>query len=88
VRLDGEPVSLELIGEGRQAALCYLGHLLRVEGDWISGPEINAAEQQRPGGLVNQRWDRVRASLPEQIQSLIESNRRKGYRLTPEAWRK
>jgi hypothetical protein len=89
VLLDGEQVSLELVGEGLRAALCYLGHLLRVQGQWISGGEINAAERQRRNeGLAGQRWDRVRSRLPEQIRSLIKSDRRKGYRLTPDAWRK
>jgi hypothetical protein len=84
VFLDGEAVPLDQTSEGREVALCYLGHLIRNGRDWISGPEIDAAEGDK--GLSGQLWHRVRARLPEALRVLIETDRRKGYRLAPAAW--
>lgn len=88
ILLDDEPVPLDLTADRREVLLCYLGHLVRMQGDWISGPEIDADERRKPRGLVRERWDRVRKNLPESLQQLIETNRRKGYRLKGEAWRR
>jgi hypothetical protein len=88
VLLDGNEVPLGLTAERRADALCYLGHLIRA-GDWISGSEVDAAETKRGGeSLAGTRWDRLRDVLPEDIQDLIETNRKKGTRLRPEAWRR
>jgi hypothetical protein len=87
VSLDGKPVPLDMTAEAREVTLCYLGHLIRAGGEWISGPDINRAENDRGrNSLAGQRWDRVRASLPSPFQKLIQTDRRKGYRLSPAAW--
>jgi hypothetical protein len=86
VSLDGAAVNLDLTPDARNVALCYLGHLVRMRGDWISGPEIDAAERQKPGeGLAGQRWERVKRRLPQCLASLVQASPRKGYRLLPEA---
>jgi hypothetical protein len=85
--LDGEPIRLDMTDDARQATLCYLGHLIRMAGDWITGPEIDAAERKRPAeGLAGVRWDRVRTRLPEPVRDLTEAGGPKGYRLTSAAW--
>ena len=84
--LDGEPVPIDLTAEARAVTLCYLGHLIRAQGEWVSGSEIDLAEKQQPNeGLAGHRWDRIRKRLPDALRSLIETNRRKGYRLSGEA---
>jgi hypothetical protein len=81
VLLDGRQVPLEMTPEARNKALVYLGYLVKAAGDWVSGGDIDRAEQERPGGLHGTRWDRVRRQLPEPIRALIHTNRRKGSRL-------
>jgi hypothetical protein len=88
VFLDGKKLALDLTENGREAALCFVGHLLRMGGDWISRSEIDLAERQKPNaGLSGQRWDRVRKGLPRALRHFIESGH-KGYRLRPFAWHK
>jgi hypothetical protein len=88
VLLDGEPVALSLTAEHRQVVLCYLGHLIRAAGDWVSTKDIDSAEDRRPGkGLAGQRWDKVRLGLPECLLQLTEARRGAGSRLVPAAWR-
>jgi hypothetical protein len=85
--LDGEAVVLNLTAEARGAAMCFLGHLIRAGGHFISSTDINQAERGRPQqGLSGIRWDRVRKTLPDQLLALTESQRRKGYRLPQSAW--
>jgi hypothetical protein len=86
--LDGKEVTLDLTAERRDVALCYLGHLIRMGGDWISDPEVNEAEDERASGLSGTRWDRLRKKLPGDVRCLIETSPKKGARLRPEAWRK
>ncbi len=87
VLLDGAAVRLEMTSESGRAAACYLTHLLAAEGDWRSSTELNEMEQAGPcKEHVEVRWDRVRAQLPDPLKGFVESNRRKGYRLSPAAW--
>jgi hypothetical protein len=88
VLLDDKEISLGLTAERRADALCYLGHLIRVGGDWISDSEVNAAETILGSGRAGVRWDRIRDGLPEDVRNLIETHKRKGSRLRPEAWHK
>jgi hypothetical protein len=87
VWLDGERVHLDMTDEARGAALCLLGHLLAANGDWRSSTDLDDMEE---AGACRQhsgvRWDRVRKTLPPCLFDLIESNRRKGYRLKPAVW--
>jgi hypothetical protein len=87
VALDGQPVPLGLTEESRGAAACLLRHLLAAAGDWRSSTELNDMERAGPCmDHIEVRWDRVRKRLPPGLRSLIESDRRKGYRLSPAAW--
>lgn len=89
VTLDGRSVLLDGTPERRAQMLCYLGYLLREAGNWISDGDIDRAEREKGGkGLDGARWDRVRARLPSCLRALIETDRRKGSRLLPAAWRK
>jgi hypothetical protein len=89
VWLDDEKVPLAVTANRRDQILCYLGHLIRVEGDWISGADIDQAEAVQPNqGLAGVRWDRVKPDLPECLSSLIESKPGAGQGLMPSAWRK
>jgi hypothetical protein len=86
VLLDCEPVSLDMTTEAAAVARCFLAHLIRAQGDWLSSTEIDTAEKRLPGGgLAGQVWYRVRKGLPEPLRALVESNRRKGYRLSDAA---
>src|SRR5262249_13586541 len=49
VLLDGEPVPLDMTPEGRAKALCFLKHLIKEGGDWISGGDIDRAERDSQG---------------------------------------
>jgi hypothetical protein len=87
VLLDGERVRLEVTADRREVVLCYLRHLLDADGDWISGPEIDRAEDVRgAGSLAGRRWDRVYGGLPECLREIIELRPGAGYRLAPGAW--
>jgi hypothetical protein len=87
VRLDGRPVPLNMTEEARNAALCLLCHLLAAAGNWRSGRELDNMEQAGPcREHIEVRWDRVRKQLPACLLELVESNRRKGYRLLPAVW--
>jgi hypothetical protein len=77
VLLDGHPVPLGLTAEASGDALTYLRAVIEAAPNWVSGPDIAR-------GI---RWDRVRKRLPARLRSLIETNRRKGYRLRNRAWR-
>jgi hypothetical protein len=84
--LDGLAVSLDMTADRRASALCFLSHLIRAGGTWISSREINKAEDQKAGkGLPGERWDKVRRELPAHVSALIESRPGAGYRLIPEA---
>ena len=87
VTLDGEVLQLGGTAEANAAGRCFLGHLIAAGGVWVSGSDINRSEQHRRSGHDGQRWDRVRKRLPDNLSGLVESNRRTGYRLSPEAWR-
>jgi hypothetical protein len=78
VTLDGRPVPLDLTAEAREQALVFLRRLIAAAGGWLSGPDIERGV----------RWDRVRKSLPQRVQDLIQTDRRKGNRLSEKAWRK
>jgi len=83
VFVDGHEVPLDFTKEKLVDALCFIRHVVAMKGIWISGPEIADAEKkENKRDLENVRWDRVFNALPEQIKVHIESNRRKGYRLT------
>jgi len=76
------------VANSATTALCYIDHLIRMGRDWISGPEID--HKERPllnEGLSGQRWERVRADLPERLRDLIETKRAVGHRLRLSAWR-
>jgi hypothetical protein len=77
VFLDGKAIPLDLTPDRRDAVLCLLRNLIRMRGQWISGPDINRAEIDFSGI----RWDRVVRDLPEPIRARIESNRKLGYRI-------
>jgi hypothetical protein len=84
VLLDGQSVPLDMTTEARGEALCLLTHLLAAQGDWRSSTELNDMESAGPcKEHVGARWDRTRKKLPRCLFSLIESNHRKGYRLSP-----
>jgi hypothetical protein len=76
VYLDNSPVPLDMTAEKKADAVAFLGELLKQPGNWLSGSDIGKATQRE--GV---RFDRVYKALPEPIKSLIESNRRKGYRV-------
>jgi hypothetical protein len=78
VYLDGSLVPLDGTPEGREEMRLYLGALLQAGGNWLSGREIQEGV----------RWERVRKRLPQVLLDLTETNRRKGNRLKPEAWRR
>jgi hypothetical protein len=79
VYLDDVLVPLDGTVEACEEIRRYLGALLQQPpGQWVSGSEIDKGV----------RWDRVRKRLPPILQNLIETNRRKGYRLADAAWRK
>jgi hypothetical protein len=80
VRVDGEEVLLDMTNEKRTDVLAFVAQLLQEPGNWKSGPDIGKATRRE-----GHRWDRIYKALPKPIKSLIESNRRKGYRLL---WRK
>jgi hypothetical protein len=83
--LDGLAVPLDMTTERRASALCFVSHLIRAGGNWISSSDINRAEDRKAGkGLPGERWDKVRRELPAHISSFIESRTGAGYRLTPE----
>jgi hypothetical protein len=91
VLLDGQAVTLDMAQEARGAALCLLRHLLAAGGEWQSSTERDDEESAagKAGGCGDHagvRWDRVRNRLPECIRILIESDRKKGYRLVPAIW--
>ncbi|OAI41452.1 hypothetical protein AYO40_03075 [Planctomycetaceae bacterium SCGC AG-212-D15] len=78
VFLDGRMVCLDMTAEKRAEALCFLQCLLDARG-WMSSSDVESTE--RGEKYKGTRWDRLRKSLPEEIQALIISDRRKGYRL-------
>lgn len=87
--LDGSPVQADLTPEKLAQALCFLRHLLEAAGNWLSSGDIDQAESKKEyKGMSGTRWDRVRKALPPCIYKLTGSDRRKGYRLLPAAWRK
>jgi hypothetical protein len=58
-------------------ALAFLSVLSQNPGQWQSSTDINDKYPTMKGT----RWDRVKKRLPECVLKIIESNRRKGYRL-------
>lgn len=76
VLLDGNLVNLDLTAERRKDALLFLAQLT---GDWQSRPEI----AMKCPDLLGVRIDRIRKVLPVTLQEVIQSNRRKEYRLAP-----
>jgi hypothetical protein len=78
VFLDGKLVPWDLTAQAQEDAIRYVQALIDANGNWISGPDIEAGT----------RWDRIRQKLPQSIRSLTETDRRKGNRLCSKAWRK
>lgn len=72
----GMRTPLDLTPERTDEALAFLGRLCSEPGNWMSGPDIAKATNRE-----STRFDLVYKALPAGIKSLIESNRRKGYRL-------
>jgi hypothetical protein len=83
VLLHAKPVALDMTPEAREKAITFLRYLLDARGSYVSGGDIDRAEADKDGGLTGTRWDKVKKSLPSQLQNFIESDRRKGYRLLP-----
>jgi hypothetical protein len=89
VLLDNEPVPLDMTPERRCVALCYIGHVVRMAGDWISGPDITHTEDAKgTKGLGGRRWERIHAALPKCLRDLIQLKKGAGHRLLPAAWHK
>jgi hypothetical protein len=89
VTLDGSPVSLDMTAASRDAAICYLSHLLTARGDWRSASELDAMERKGPcKNHVEVRWDRVRKKLPPCLLALTETHHSKGHRLVAAVWHK
>jgi hypothetical protein len=87
VLLDGGRIALDMTEEARGAALCLLTHLLAAGGDWRSRTDLDDMEKSGPCKVhIGIRWDRVFKRLPPCILALVESNRRKGYRLISAGW--
>ncbi len=82
VYVDGQLVPLDMTPERTDDALAFLGELLKEPGNWKSASDIGKATNKE--GV---RFDRVFKTLPSAINSLLESNRRKGYRFSA-LWRK
>jgi hypothetical protein len=76
VAVNGKPVPLNMTPERAADALAFLGELLKEPGNWMSSTDIGKATQKE--GI---RFDRIFKALPGKIKSLLESNRRKGYRV-------
>lgn len=76
VFVDGQAVPLNCTLESTDDALAFLGELLKEPGNWMSSRDIGKAAQKE--GV---RFDRTYKRLPEPIKSLLESDRRKGYRV-------
>ena len=78
--LDGKPVLLDFTTEKKEDALAFFRQVIGQRGGWISSTEIGRNEKKE--GV---RFDRVyrHEKLPAQVKELIESDRRKGYRLRP-----
>ncbi len=76
VFLDGRPVPLDITAERRPDALRFLAAL---SSEWQSRPDISKKEPE----LNNIRLDRLRKTLPNTLQEVIQTNRRKGYRIAP-----
>ena len=88
ILLDGEVVPLDTTADCRGALLCLLTHLLTANGNWLTGPELNALIRTGPyREYAGVRWDRKWPKLPPPLLSLFESSKHKGYRLVPAAWR-
>lgn len=92
VYLDGQPVPLNMGTEGRKTAQCLVRHLLAAEGNWRSSTELD--DDERAAGLsggcglhiIGKLWTRIRKNLPPDLSELIETDRRKGSRLSPAVW--
>jgi hypothetical protein len=89
ILLDGEAVRFDLTANAAQRARCFLRHVIRADGNWISGPEMDEEERQLQGqGLAGTKWDRVKSRLPKHVAALVQGRTGAGYRLRPTAWRK
>jgi hypothetical protein len=89
VRLSPPTRERVLTAESREAAVCFLTHLLKSGGEWRSSTELDEMEGDSScNDHIGVRWDRILKKLPQRIQSLIETNRKKGNRLRPAAWRR
>jgi hypothetical protein len=87
VFLDDKRVFLDMTPEARTKALAFLSYLIDAKGNWTSGGDISRMESLKKDGLHGTRWDRVLKSLPLSLRELIQTDTRKGYRLTTEALR-
>jgi hypothetical protein len=77
VTVDHVWVPLNLTPEKTEDALAFLNALLEAKGNWLSSTDIGK-ETKKEGT----RFDLVFKVLPQAIKSCIESNRRKGYRIS------
>jgi hypothetical protein len=82
VLLDGQPVPLEMTTDRQFYARLFLQQLLAAGGQWRSSTEMAGYAKD----LEKQRLDQLRKALPKRLQKLIESDRRKGYRLSPSVY--
>ena len=80
VYVNGKPVPLDLSPEKKEDALAFLAELAKEPGNWMSSTDIGKATDHE--GV---RFDRVYKALPPILKRLLESDRRKGYRMK---WRK
>lgn len=70
--LDGKEYDLKSEYQARWLKV-YAEH----PGEWISGPRLEEYDSELSGS----RTDRLRSGLPQEIESLIETSKRKGARL-------
>jgi hypothetical protein len=86
--LDGEAVTVNAAADGRTSLLAVLADLIAHPGGWRTGSEI-AADAEKAGVVLNgRRICRYLRLAPPAVMELIDSDRRKGYILLPEAWRR
>lgn len=76
VLVNGSPIPLGMTPERTDDALAFLEVLAAEPGNWFSSSDIGKVKSRE--GV---RFDLVFKSLPKPVKALIESNRRKGYRL-------
>jgi hypothetical protein len=83
--LDGAPVAVEATAEGRSAVFAILADLLAHPLQWRTGAEI--AEAAPMDVILDARHiGRHLKPLPDAVRALIQTNRKKGSRVVPDAW--